>query len=199
MDPKFKHFVRQELKKLGQNIRSVHASQNKTYWDTTQEKWGPGGSKAKGAARKKKVSEKATEADKTQSSKIEDKESSDKTASAETGGVDEAGAEKKPDVKAEQCNKEPESGRASGKGLDNENMESVGVHEDGRGEPDKQATDTDSEPKPTSTGKDNVASKGSTSDKSRKVKCQSKAAPGKRRASKGNKATNDKTGNGAAK
>nr|XP_061786537.1 aryl-hydrocarbon-interacting protein-like 1 isoform X1 [Nerophis lumbriciformis] len=42
MDPKFKPFVRQELKKLGENIRCRHAHQNKTYWDATREKWGPG-------------------------------------------------------------------------------------------------------------------------------------------------------------
>uniref|UniRef100_A0A3B4G103 Aryl hydrocarbon receptor interacting protein like 2 n=1 Tax=Pundamilia nyererei TaxID=303518 RepID=A0A3B4G103_9CICH len=41
LDQKFKPFVQQELRKLGQSMRSMHASQNKTYWDTTQEKWGP--------------------------------------------------------------------------------------------------------------------------------------------------------------
>nr|XP_057932017.1 aryl-hydrocarbon-interacting protein-like 1 isoform X2 [Doryrhamphus excisus] len=39
-EPTFKSFVRQELKKLGENVRSMHAHQNKTYWDATQEKWG---------------------------------------------------------------------------------------------------------------------------------------------------------------
>nr|XP_046262987.1 aryl-hydrocarbon-interacting protein-like 1 [Scatophagus argus] len=38
LDPKFKPFVRQELKKLGETMRSMHARQNKTYWDTMQEK-----------------------------------------------------------------------------------------------------------------------------------------------------------------
>ncbi|XP_061899956.1 aryl-hydrocarbon-interacting protein-like 1 isoform X2 [Entelurus aequoreus] len=42
MDPKFKPFVRQELKKLGEKIRCRHARQNKTYWDASREKWGPG-------------------------------------------------------------------------------------------------------------------------------------------------------------
>lgn len=123
LDPKLKPFIRQELKKLCESMRTMHARQNKTYWDTTQEKWGPGGSKAKGAGRKKKLSQKATEektkADtKTENSKIEHKESSEYTASADTGRVDDVETEKNPDVKAEQCHKELESGE----GLDNENM-----------------------------------------------------------------------------
>ncbi|XP_070818069.1 myb-like protein X [Chaetodon trifascialis] len=201
LDPKFKPFVRQELRRLSESMRSMHASQNKTYWDTTQEKWGPGGSKAKGAARKKKFSQRATEektqADKkTENSKTEDKESSEKPASAETEGADDAETEKNPDVKAEQSNKEPESGRASGEGLDNENMESVAVHEDEQDAPDNGATDKDSDPAPTSTGKDNVVSKRSAGDKARKVKRQSGAVPGPSRTRKGTKATIDKTGNG---
>ncbi|XP_051277064.1 uncharacterized protein LOC127375190 [Dicentrarchus labrax] len=197
LDPKFKPFVRQELKKLCEGMRTMHARQNKTYWDTTQEKWGPGGSKEKGAARKKKFSQRATEADKkTEVSKIEDEESSEKPASAEKEGVNDAETEKNPDVKAEQCNKELESGRENGEGLDNENMESFVGHEDGQVAPDNRATDKDSNPAPTSTGKDNVVSKRSVSHKSRKVKCQSSAAPGPSGTSQGNKATTDKTGNG---
>lgn len=61
MDPKFKPVVRQELKKLGENMRTMHSHQNKNYWDTTQEKWGPEGRKAKAAAaakvRKKNVND----------------------------------------------------------------------------------------------------------------------------------------------
>lgn len=204
LDPKFKPFVRQELKKLGESMRSLHSSQNKTYWDTTQEKWGPGGSKAKSAVRKKNIniSQKAAEekpgADKkTEDSEIGGKGSSEKPGLAETEGADDAGAEKDPDVKTEQSNKELESGTASGEGLDNENMESVAVHEDGQGALDNRATDTDSDPAPTGTGKDNVVSKRSASDKAeKKVKCQSRAAQGPSRTSRGNKATSDKTGNG---
>ncbi|XP_030252511.1 uncharacterized protein LOC115568910 [Sparus aurata] len=197
LDPKFKPFVRQELKKLGESMRTVHARQNKTYWDTTQERWGPGGSKAKGVATKKKFSQKATEQKKrTDVRKTEDKASSEKPASAQTEGVDDAEAEENPDVKAEQSNKEPESGRASGEELDNENIESVVVQEDGQGAPDNRAADKDSDPAPTGTGEDNVVSKRSARDKGRKVKCQSSAAPGCCGTSKGNKATDDKTGNG---
>lgn len=61
LDPKFKPFIQQELKKLGERMRAVHASQHKTYWDTTQEKWR--GSEAKGAERKKIWSEKERETD----------------------------------------------------------------------------------------------------------------------------------------
>ncbi|XP_077465171.1 aryl-hydrocarbon-interacting protein-like 1 isoform X1 [Stigmatopora argus] len=42
LDPQLKPFVRQELKKLVENLRSRHTHQNKTYWDATREKWGPG-------------------------------------------------------------------------------------------------------------------------------------------------------------
>ncbi|XP_071314600.1 myb-like protein X [Trachinotus anak] len=204
LDPKFKPFVRQELKKLGERIRTMHAHQKKTYWDTTQEKWGPGGSKTKRAARKKDVKftskateEKAEAEKKTDESKTEERESSEKPASAETAGMDDAKTEKSPDVKAEQSNKELESGRASEAGLDNENIERVVVHEKEQGAADNRTTDKDSDPVPTSTGKDNVVSKRSVCDKGRKkVKCQSGAAAGPNKTSQGNKATSDKTGNG---
>lgn len=67
LDPKFKPFIRQELKKLGESMRVVHARQMKTYWDTTQEKWGAGGSEVKGAERKKEWSEREREAVETTS------------------------------------------------------------------------------------------------------------------------------------
>ncbi|TNN72739.1 Aryl-hydrocarbon-interacting protein-like 1 [Liparis tanakae] len=43
LDPTFKPFVRQELRKLSERVRIMHVSQNKTYRETTREKWGPGG------------------------------------------------------------------------------------------------------------------------------------------------------------
>ncbi|XP_056295858.1 aryl-hydrocarbon-interacting protein-like 1 [Pseudoliparis swirei] len=55
LDPMFKPFVRQELKKLSGRVRIMHVSQNKTYRETTREKWGPGGNSAKSAARKSNV------------------------------------------------------------------------------------------------------------------------------------------------
>ncbi|XP_040903634.1 myb-like protein X [Toxotes jaculatrix] len=204
LDPKFKPFVRQELKKLGERMRTMHTLQNKTYWDTTQERWGPGGSKTKRAARKKNIKfaqkaivEKAETDEKREESKTEGKESSEKTAPAETEGVDDAETEKSPDVKAERSNKELENGRASEEGLDNENVQSVVVHEYRQGAPDNRATDKDTNPSPTSTSKDNIVSKRSACDKGRKkVKCQSSAAPDPSSTRQGNKATSDKTGNG---
>ncbi|XP_054872621.1 golgin subfamily A member 6-like protein 22 isoform X2 [Amphiprion ocellaris] len=193
LDPKFKPFVRQELKKLGERIRTLHASQNKTYWDTMQEKWGPGGSKA----RKTKFAQKTTvEAKKkTEESKIQEKESSEKRPSADTEGVDEA--PNSPDVKAEQSNKEAECGSMTGQSFDGENIERVMVHEAGVDAPDNRATDKDSDPAPVSSGKDNVASKRSGCDKGKKkVKCQSGAAPKPSRTSSGSKDIRGKTGNG---
>ncbi|XP_008274442.1 aryl-hydrocarbon-interacting protein-like 1 [Stegastes partitus] len=193
LDPKFKPFVRQELKMLGERIRTLHTRQNKTYRDATQEKWGPGGSKAKGAARKKKSAQKTTaEANKTT---IQEKESSEKRPSAETEGVDEA--EKNPDVKAEPSYTEAECGSGIEEGFDSKNIERVEVHGAGVGAPDNRAADKDSDPVPVSSGKDNVASKRSARDKGKKkVKCQSGTAPNPNRTSSGNKDTSSKTGNG---
>nr|XP_004545772.2 uncharacterized protein LOC101472616 isoform X2 [Maylandia zebra] len=208
LDQKFKPFVQQELRKLGQSMRSMHASQNKTYWDTTQEKWEPGGTKPTSAARKKNVKfpPKATEgkakADinvdkKTEDTKSQEMESSEKCTPVETEGVDGAETGKNPDVKAEQGNKEPERGRASGEGLDNESIEKAVVHEAGLGVPDNQAIDKDRDPAPASSGKDNAASKRSVRDKARKkVKCQSSAAPQPKRTNSGNKANRAKTEKG---
>ncbi|XP_035017285.1 aryl-hydrocarbon-interacting protein-like 1 isoform X1 [Hippoglossus stenolepis] len=199
LDPAFKPFVRQELKKLGERVRSMHACQNKTYWDTMQEKWGPGGSKTNRAASEKNVkfAPKATEENAEVDKKAGERESSEKPAPAETEGGDDAETEKSPDVKAERSNKELDSGRVSEEELDNENIESAVDHEYGQGAADNRAPDKDSDPAATSTGKDNVVSRRSSCDKGRKkVKCQSSAAASPSRTSQGNKVTSDKTGNG---
>lgn len=204
LDPQFKPIVRQELKKLCENIRVMNARQNKTYWDMTQEKWGPHGSKAQSAARKKNVKfsqkaadEKTKAGKKTEDGRSKEKESSEKGAPAEREAADDTETEKNPDVKAEQSNKEPECGKARREGIDNENTERVVVHEAGPGAPDNRATDKDSGPAPTSSGKDNVASKRSARDKARKkVKCQSQAAQDPGRTSSGNKATGGGTKSG---
>lgn len=203
LDPKFKPFVCQELKKLCERIRTMHARQNKTYWDMTQEKWGPVESKAKSAARKKNVTfpQKATEhksvADmKSEESQFEEKRISEKTSPAETEEEDDAETKTNPDVKTQHSNNVLESGRESEEGLDNENIESAAVHGDRQGAPDNQITDKDRNPAPTSTGKDNVVCKRSARDKGgKKVKCQSSAEPGTSGTSQGNKVTGDKTGN----
>ncbi|XP_034546288.1 DNA ligase 1 [Notolabrus celidotus] len=204
LDPKFKTYICQELKNMAGSLRTMHAHQNKTYWDTTQEKWGPGGSKTKSAARKNKVKisqqapEEKTEANKkTENIEIEDKENSEKPAPAEAEAADDAETEKNPNAKAEQSIKEPESGRESREGLDNKNMERVVVHEDRQGPADNRATEEDSDPEATGTGGDNVVSKRSAHDKAReKVKCQSSAAPGSSRTSQGDKGSSDEAERG---
>lgn len=201
LDPKFKPFVRQELKKLCAHVRTAHALRNKTYWDTTQEKWGPGGSKAKGPTRKKngKCSQKATEhkseADtESDESRIEREKSTEKAAPAETEREDDAEGEE-----TEHSNKVLGRGRGSEEGSDNENIVCAAVRGDEQGLPDNRTTDKDSNPVPTSTGKDNVVCKRSACDKSgKKVKCQSNAVPGFRDTSRGNKVTSDETGNSGA-
>lgn len=117
LDPKLKPFIQQELKKLCETMRSVHVLQNKTYWDTAQERWGPGGGEARGGTAKgEESSQKAAKAnDKRENSEKQQKESCVETERA-------ADAEADPDVRAEQRIKEAESGRVGTEGLDNENM-----------------------------------------------------------------------------
>lgn len=87
LDPNFKPCVKQELKKLGEAMRSVHTNQNKTYWDMVEEKWGPDGSKVKGKGRKMKTSQKGkTEGDKKRESERED-EGGEREKSPESGGA----------------------------------------------------------------------------------------------------------------
>ncbi|CAL8269864.1 unnamed protein product [Boreogadus saida] len=50
LDPKFQPVVRRELKKLGETLRLRHGQQKKTYWETSREKWGPGGTRARASA-----------------------------------------------------------------------------------------------------------------------------------------------------
>ncbi|XP_030000632.1 myb-like protein X isoform X2 [Sphaeramia orbicularis] len=206
LDPKFKPFVRQELKKMGENIRSMHSLQNKNYWDTTQEKWGPEGRRAKAAAQKaRKKNVKSAQKDAEEKNKANVKadeggkmeEGSVKANPAAAEGGNDAGTEKIQDVRTEQSNKEPKCGRAAVEGSDNENTDSAVVLEDGHGAPDNRDTDKDSDPAPTSAGKDNVVSKRSECDKgTKKVKCQSTVAPGPRREGQRKKASGDKAGNG---
>lgn len=121
LDPKLKPFIQQELKKLGETMRSVHVLQNKTYWDTAQERWGPGGGKVRGAAASAaKREESSQKSEAKEDEKIENSEKQHKESSAETERA--GGAEADPDVRAEQRIKEPESGRVSAEGLDIENM-----------------------------------------------------------------------------
>ncbi|KAG7517237.1 hypothetical protein JOB18_002087 [Solea senegalensis] len=193
LDPKFKPLVRQELKKLGERIRNMHAHQNKTYWDMTQEKWGAGGSETKTAAREKHIEcVQKTSEEKTEESKTKGEESSEKPEAK-----DDAATEEIPDVKAKHS-KQLESGAASEEALDNENLERTVDAGRGEGAPDNRAQDTDSDPAAsTGTDGDSVASRRSACDTgTEKVKCQSSAALDLSRTSQGNRATCDKKGNG---
>lgn len=186
MDPKFKPVVRQELKKLGENMRTMHSHQNKNYWDTTQEKWDPEGRKAKAAAaakvRKKNVNDTQKETGAKGKDHREIVKDDGKMEPAETEA--KVGIEKLPDEKTEASNEESECGR----GLDNRKS----AVEDGSDAADNRDTDKDSDPAPTSKGTDSVASNRSEDDKgTEKGKCQSSVAPEPGRASEGNKDTSD--------
>ncbi|KAM6924270.1 uncharacterized protein FYW49_006657 isoform 2-T2 [Xenentodon cancila] len=204
LDPKFKPFVRQELKKLGENMRTIHARQNKTYWDTTEDKWGPDGSKTKSATRKKNVkcAQKATEEkneadEKAEGNEVQEKERSEEHCLAETQREDDTVAEKNPNQKKDQSSIEPECGRAGEEGLDKGNTESVVTPEAGPSGPDNHAADKESDPAATSSGKDNAVSKRSARDNGRKkVKCQSNDAPNSHRTNPSNKASGGKTRKG---
>lgn len=39
LDPKLKPTVKQEIKKLGENVRAKHVSENKNYWASSKVKW----------------------------------------------------------------------------------------------------------------------------------------------------------------
>uniref|UniRef100_A0AAY5KSV3 AIP/AIPL N-terminal FKBP-type PPIase domain-containing protein n=1 Tax=Esox lucius TaxID=8010 RepID=A0AAY5KSV3_ESOLU len=39
LEPRFKPVVMQEMKKLGENLRTKHVRDNKNYWEVTEEKW----------------------------------------------------------------------------------------------------------------------------------------------------------------
>lgn len=171
MDPKFKPFVRQELKKLGENMRSMHSHQNKTYADATREKWGPGGSKASKAGRKTvKFAQEATGEENRANERTNDRKSEEVERSKRSTPAERKGAggteteEKHPDVKIEQHNEDAERGRASGEGLDDENKK------DGQGASGNQQRDRG--------GKDNAARRrtGSAKTRKKKVKHQSNAA-----------------------
>lgn len=181
LDPKFKPFVRQELKKLGENLRTVHARQNKTYWDASKEKWGPGGSKTKSAAGKKNIKFAPKAMDKKpESCEVAETESSKTADPAEA----EAATVKSPGLKAEPPNKEAEYWTATEDGLDNENTERVATPEAGQGVPYNHEAHKDSDGATTST--DNVASERSACDKGKKkVKSQTDCAANPSRTNSG--------------
>ncbi|KAK5605309.1 hypothetical protein CRENBAI_014281 [Crenichthys baileyi] len=186
LDPKFKPFVRQELKMLGESIRIMHARQNKNYWEITKEKWGPGGGMNKGVVRKKntnsanKITEENTETDKkTESSEVEEEESPRDHHPIEAEGAGATETEKNPDLKVQHCDKEHKCGRTSELGSGEEKTVMIEAPE-----AENQTTDKDSDPP--STSSDNVVSGSSVHDKGKKkVKRQSGDAPNSNRTNSG--------------
>ncbi|XP_051904012.1 aryl-hydrocarbon-interacting protein-like 1 isoform X2 [Hippocampus zosterae] len=83
LDPQFKPVVRQELKKLGENLRSMHAQQNKTYWLATQEKLGPREAQRKKFTRELGDSEEQANEIKQSCKTNEENSDNENTASAE--------------------------------------------------------------------------------------------------------------------
>lgn len=185
LDPKFKPFVRKELKILGENIRTMHARQNKNYWETTTEKWGPVGSRTKQVIRKKNMNsaKKVTEAntemeEKTESSKVEDRERPIEHQPVETEGAGSTEMDKNNDVKAEHCDKEQKCGRTDELGSHKEQTIRVETSE-----ADNHKTDKDSDP--VSTSSDKVVSRSVRDKGKKKVKRQSRDAPNRAKSGTG--------------
>ncbi|KAK0148912.1 Aryl-hydrocarbon-interacting protein-like 1 [Merluccius polli] len=291
LDPKLQPAVRQELKKLGEKLRCMHGQQKKTYWETSQEKWGPARTQARAATagrtpknlqrepgnspRTRPGAEEVVGAKEAESAEApvaglggaereshttdvrleeegekEEREEEEKEGEGREGGEegmeegvecgrvesnkeDEEGDEEEGREEGVECarmesnkeeeeggeeeeereegvecarvesNKEEEEGaeeeeRAEGAmcaGVESNKEESFVLRGDRQGAPDNGLRDGDSVPAPTGAAKDNVASKGSGSDKARnKVKYQSTAAQGQGRTYQGNKAADNGKG-----
>ncbi|KAM4732302.1 uncharacterized protein FYW61_008097 isoform 2-T2 [Anableps anableps] len=185
LDPKLKPFVQKELKILGENVRTMHARQNKNYWETTKEKWGPVGSRTKGIVRNKninsakKATENSTEMDKkTESSKVEERETPAEHHPVETEGAGGTEIEKNPHLKAEHCDKEQKCGRTSELGSGKEKTLRVKAPE-----AENQKTDKDSDP--ASTSSDKAVSRSVHDKGKKKVKRQSRDAPNRTKSGTG--------------
>ncbi|RVE67434.1 hypothetical protein OJAV_G00103030 [Oryzias javanicus] len=187
LDPNFKPFVRQELKKMAESVRVMHARQNKTYWDTTKEKWGHSG----GAARQKnpncasKVTEgKKEDNEEAEGRNVKEEENSEGNCSHEDDAPAAGG-------------KEEQNERAVEEGLDKENTEMVKDPQDGPSGADNHSRDKDSDSAAASPAKDNAVSKRSVRDKGKKkVKCQPTGTPSAGGTNPRSKRSGGKTGRG---
>ncbi|XP_062332515.1 uncharacterized protein LOC134032538 isoform X2 [Osmerus eperlanus] len=205
LDPKFKPIVRQEMKKLGENMRAKHVRQKKTYWDSTQEKWGPGGTKSS-----------QMQTSKTAGKKMGTKEVEGAKVGREEGDIGKSVPEsavtavKEDEAKDKKTEGTLEEEKTKGKVRFSEAVyegeancgenkaESVAVLGETEAGLNNRAPHEDTSPAPATAAKDNVATRRSGSDKSgKKVKCQSNAAQGNAKGGLGNKGTNDNTGSGA--
>ncbi len=100
LDPKFKPIVKQEIKKMSENIRVKCINENKNYWTSTQEKW----EKKAQAKRGKKMKKGVTWADESKMSGRNDEgqlarsgcgDKSEESCSVKEGNKDEGQDEKK--------------------------------------------------------------------------------------------------------
>ncbi|CAL8263232.1 unnamed protein product [Lota lota] len=204
LDPKFQPVVRRELKKLGENLRSRHGQQKKTYWETSREKWGLGGTRARAAAAggtPKKCVTFATGEQPQEHAGSEEAVGSKEAKKGEApasadAGLDGAERERhKADVKLEE-EEEWEDTRVESHKEEEEDEDEEDEDEEEEEEEAEHSRvesnglrDGDSVPAPTSAAKDNVPSKRSGFDKARnKVKCPSTAVQGQGTADRGNKA-----------
>ncbi|TWW55764.1 uncharacterized protein LOC130530900 [Takifugu flavidus] len=135
LDPKFKPFIRQELKKLGESMRVVHARQKKTYWDTTQEKWGAGGSEVKGAERKKEWSERKREAVQTTS----DSKAAQKAEKSECKMDEKSESEQEKEAEKSECKMDEKSESEQGKEAENSESDADQKEEKSESEMDKRS------------------------------------------------------------
>lgn len=185
LDPKFRPIVRQELKRLGENMRTMHSRQNKSYREATQEKWGSEGSKAKAAVAAKARSQNNVKITQIQTEAV----TRDQMTIAQDDGEVKTEDVEENIVKLADEKIESKCGRVEG--LDNR----TSVVEDAA---DNEDTNKDSDPVPTSEGDDSVESNRPACDKAtEKGKCQSSPALEPGSASEGNKESGaDNTGDG---
>lgn len=141
LDPQFKPIIQQELKKLGERLRSMHASQNKTYWDTTQEKWGGGGIKAKQAERKK-FSQNATEG-KTEA--VQERVKSEREAGMKTENSESGTDQRMNNTEAEADNKTENGEREADKKVKSSEMEADIKRENCESKADKERENSERE------------------------------------------------------
>ncbi|KAB5571166.1 hypothetical protein PHYPO_G00221970 [Pangasianodon hypophthalmus] len=104
LDPKLKPIVKQELKKLGENLRAKHVSENKNYWASSQEKWEQKAQAKRGNKKELKLSDKrkATKESYDEGQEIKTGISS----KGEENSLSQAGNEEGQDIKTNTLNKE---------------------------------------------------------------------------------------------
>ncbi|XP_016138313.1 aryl-hydrocarbon-interacting protein-like 1 [Sinocyclocheilus grahami] len=100
LDPRFKPIVKQEIKKMGENIRVKCVNENKNYWTSTQEKWEKKAQTKRGKKMKKGVtwadeSKRLGRNDEGQLARSGCGDKSEESCSVKAGNKDEGQDEKK--------------------------------------------------------------------------------------------------------